>query len=322
MIKIPIGISTCLLGENVRYDGGHKRNVFILEVLSNYFDYKSICPEVAIGLGVPRKPIRLIYSGQEIRVHSENLALVDITEALEKQADLAIANLPDICGYVFMQNSPSCGAFGVKRYDALGEFLDKKGRGVYAGRVMDRLPLLPVEEAGRLNDPGLRDNFMTRVFAYADWKKNIEYQITAQRLLEFYSRYKYQVMAHHVPSYFDIGRLLANLSSKNIQEISADFFSRFMGALAHPTTRKSNINAMMHLRGYLKSFLTKGDQQELNQVIESYRKGYVPLIAPLTLLKHHLMKSENVYLKRQSFWDPYPEGLGLRNFVIPTFEKE
>lgn len=318
MNKIPLGVSQCLLGDQVRYDGGHKRNRFLTDVLSQYVEYRPVCPEVAIGLGIPRKPIRLVATDGDTRVRGIDNPELDLTEALSAHAEVVAGQLGDICGYVFMQNSPSCGVFGMKRYGVNGFPLDSNGRGAYAKRLMELMPLLPVEEAGRLNDAGLRDNFIARVFAYHDWKTQVEPEPTAKKLIDFYSRYKYQVMAHHVPSYFTIGKYLSNLSTKDIQTSCAEFFSLFMTALAHHAGRKGNTNAMMHLRGYLKLLLQPHEKQELSQLINSYKNGLVPLVVPLTLLKHHLMKVDNPYLKSQTFWSPHPENLGLRNHIIES----
>lgn len=315
MNKIPIGVSECLLGAPVRFDGGHKRNRYLTDVLSEYLEFHSVCPEVLIGLGVPRKPIRLIATDGQTRVRGSLDQSLDVTDALVAQAELAAVNLADISGYVFMQNSPSCGVYGLKRFDERGAFIDKKGRGVYAERLITLMPLLPVEEAGRLSDPGLRDNFITRVFAFADWKQNVAAQPSSKALVNFYSRYKYQVMAHHVPSYFNIGRLLANLAGCDITQVCEEFIRQFMTALSHHASRKGNTNAMMHLRGYLKNSLLREEQAELSRMIESYRDGYVPLVVPLTLLKHHLLKVDNHYLEAQTFWSPHLETLGLCNFV-------
>jgi uncharacterized protein YbgA (DUF1722 family)/uncharacterized protein YbbK (DUF523 family) len=315
MTKIKIGVSQCLMGDQVRYDGGHKRNRYLTDELSQFFEYRPVCPEVSIGLGIPRKPIRLVVIDGETRVRGvENLAL-DVTEPLQEQAELAVQQMPDICGYVFMQNSPSCGVYGVKQYRTNGYTADGSGRGAYAKRFMELMPLLPVEEAGRLNDAGLRENFLTRVFAYHDFKQHLAENPTAKKLIEFYSRYKYQVMAHHVPSYFAIGKYLSNLTTKNINEIRDEFFTLFMTALAHHATRKGNTNAMMHLRGYLKLSIDSQDKQEVSKLIESYSAGQVPLVVPLTILKHHLMRLDNPYLKTQTFWSPHPELLGLRNHI-------
>lgn len=316
MSKIPLGVSQCLLGEQVRFDGGHKHNRYLTDVLSEYVEFRPVCPEVAIGLGIPRKPIRLVVIGDETRVRGIENPDLDVTDALVEQAELAVQQMPDICGYVFMQKSPSCGAFGMKRYRTNGHTADSKGRGAYAKRFMELMPLLPVEEAGRLNDPGLRDNFLTRVFAFHDFKTNVAAAPTAKKLIDFYSRYKYQVMVHHVPSYFSIGRYLSNLSGRDINTSSDEFFRLFMEALTHHATRRGNTNVIMHLRGYLKEHLNTQDKHELSQLIDSYKAGMVPLVVPLTLLKHHLLKLDNPYLKSQTFWSPHPERLGLRNHIV------
>lgn len=316
MDKIPLGVSQCLLGEPVRFDGGHKRNRYLTDVLSEYVEFRPVCPEVAIGLGIPRKTIRLIVTDGQDRIRGVENPDLDVTDALVKEAESAAQAMPDICGYVFMQNSPSCAVFGLKRYGTNGYSIDSQGRGAYAKRFMELMPLIPVEEAGRLTDAGLRENFITRIFALHDWRKQLQHNPTPKKLIEFYSRYKYQVMAHHVPSYFAIGKFLANLSAKPIEEINQQFIHMLMTALGHKASRKGNTNAMMHLRGYLKSHINKLEKEELGNLIETYGKGQVPIIVPLTLLKHHLMKLDNPYLKNQTFWSPHPDALGLRNFVL------
>lgn len=316
MNKIPLGVSQCLLGDPVRYDGSHKRNRYLTDVLSNYVEFQPVCPELAIGLGVPRKPIRLIVTDGQDRIRGVENPDLDVTDALAQEAEFAAQKMPEICGYVFMQNSPSCAVFGLKRYGSNGHGIDSRGRGAFAKRFMELMPLIPVEEAGRLTDAGLRENFITRIFALHDWRQNLQQNPTAKKIIEFYSRYKYQVMAHHVPSYFAIGKFLANLSTRSIEDINQEFIRLLMDALGHQATRKGNANAMMHLRGYLKLHINKLEKQELSSLIESYGKGLVPLVVPLTLLKHHLMTLDNPYLKNQTFWSPHPEELGLRNFVL------
>ena len=316
MDKIPLGVSECLLGEPVRFDGGHKHNRYLTEVLGQYMAFHPVCPEVAIGLGIPRKPIRIVATDRGSRIQGVTNPDLDVTEALAAQADLAVAAMPDICGYVFMQNSPSCGVFDMKRYGTNGHPLDNKGRGAYAARLMELMPLLPVEEAGRLNDPGLRDNFITRVFALHDWKRSVAADPTPKKLIDFYSRYKYQVMAHHVASYTALGKLLSDLSGTDIRLVCDEFIVMFMTALGHIANRKGNTNTMMHLRGYLKGLLKPEENAELDRLIKAYQQGEVPLVVPLTILKHHLMKVDNPYLKQQTFWSPHPEKLGLRNAIV------
>jgi len=313
--KIPVGISQCLMGEPVRFDGGHKRNPYLMDVLAKYIDFQAACPEVAIGLGVPRKPIRLVVSDGQNRIRGVEHPDLDVTDALSQQAEHTAEHLHNICGYVFMQNSPSCAVFGLKRYTGHGYLIDNRGQGAYAKRLIELMPLIPVEEAGRLTDAGLRENFIERVYALHDWRQHLQQNPSPEKIIAFYSRYKYQVMAHHIPSYFVIGRFLSNMAAHSVEEINQKFIQLLMTALGYKASRKSNANAMMHLRGYLKNYINRHEKEELGHSIESYRKGLVPIIVPLTLLKHHLMKLDNPYLKDQTFWHPYPDELGLRNHV-------
>jgi uncharacterized protein YbgA (DUF1722 family)/uncharacterized protein YbbK (DUF523 family) len=316
MNNILIGVSQCLLGDQVRYDGSHKRNHFITDELSTYVSYLPVCPEVAIGLGIPRKPIRLIATSGQERVRGVTNSDLDVTDALVNEAELSAAKMTNICGYIFMQNSPSCGLYRVKRYDANGISLDRLGRGAYAKRFVELMPLIPVEEAGRLADPQLRENFIARIFALHDWKKSVGQGVSPKKLIDFYSRYKYQVMAHCVKSYYAIGKLLSNLKAKPIEIICNEFLAEFMSALAMPLTRKGNANALMHLRGYLKQHISKQDKEELSRLIHNYANGTTPIIVPLTILKHHMMTLNDPYLANQSYWSPFPESLSQRNLVL------
>lgn len=252
MVKIPVGVSECLLGEPVRFDGGHKYNRYLTEVLGQYMEFRPVCPEVAIGLGIPRKPIRIVATDRGSRILGVTNPDLDVTEALAAQAGLVAATMPDICGYVFMQNSPSCGVFDMKRYGTNGHLLDNQGRGAYAERLMALMPLLPVEEAGRLNDPGLRDNFIIRVFAFHDWKCTVAANPSAEKLIDFYSRYKYQVMAHHVPSYTALDKLLSDLSAREIRDVCEEFIAMFMDALRHIANRKGNTHAHTVMQTFIK----------------------------------------------------------------------
>ncbi|BFM20860.1 YbgA family protein [Gilvimarinus japonicus] len=311
--KIPVGVSQCLLGERVRFDGGHKRSRYVTDHLSEYFEFLSLCPEMAIGLGTPRQPVRLVADGANTQVRGTRDASLDVTAPLADYAKQVVPQIEPLCGYIFMQKSPSCGVFSVKRYNNDGQLVDNDGRGAFAAVITQQFPLLPVEEAGRLNDARLRENFITRVYAYHDWRTNVESEPSAKRLLDFYSRYKYQVMAHDLESYRKIGPVLANLKAAPIEDICQRFIALFMAALSHKVTRKGNTNALMHLRGYLKSSTTADEKAEIGELIEHYRVGMVPLVVPLTLLKHHLRKVDDPYLQQQTFWSPHPAAMGLRN---------
>jgi len=314
--KIPVGISACLTGQAVRFNGGHKRSRFCTDILSQYFELKSVCPEVAIGMGTPREPIRLVSEtpdSEAIRAvgveHPEN----DFTDQLKGYAADVTVSHTGLCGFIFMQKSPSCGLFGVKRYLPNGH-PEGKAEGIFASEYARLNPLLPMEEAGRLNDAALRENFMVRVFTYHEWQLFRQEPVTAARLIDFHSRYKYLVMAHSLVHYKETGRLLSDLSG-DIEQIADQYFGLLMKALAKPASRKMHTNTLMHLQGYLKNLIQPADKAELERIIHEYRKGIIPLIVPLTLLKHHLNHHEeaNAYARQQVYLNPHPYELGLRN---------
>ena len=313
---IPVGISACLMGENVRFNGSHKRSRFCTDVLSRYFDFRPVCPEVAVGLGTPREPIRLVASDsadQNPRAVGVSNPDLDVTSDLEHYADKCADSMNDLCGFILMQKSPSCGLFEVKRYLENGH-PEGKTSGVFARQLRKRMPLLPIEEAGRLNDAALRENFMVRVYAYRDWKAFSAQPITASRLIEFHSRYKYLVMAHSPEVYTNMGRLLSDLSA-GVDTIADTYIHMLMDALSKPATRKRHTNALMHLQGYLKKNLSSADKQELRNLINEYHDGIIPLVVPLTLLKHHLnrLEEQHAYAIQQVYLNPHPYELGLRN---------
>ncbi|MEL7400053.1 MAG: DUF523 and DUF1722 domain-containing protein [Pseudomonadota bacterium] len=317
--KIPVGISSCLMGQQVRFDGGHKRSRFCTDVLSEYFDYLPLCPEMAIGMGTPRQPIRLVSeSATDERVFARGTRdeSLDVTDALRQYGEQQGQQQQQLCGYIFMQKSPSCGLFGVKRYLPNG-MPEGSTAGVYAAEFRKQQPLLPVEEAGRLNDPGLRENFLVRVFAYHDWQQFAANGYSAKELIEFHARYKYLVMAHSQTHYKSLGRLLADLSGEDVHAVGEQYFSELMQALAKPASRKMHTNTLMHLQGYLKNLISSDDKRELTDVIQQYHQGIVPLIVPLTLLKHHLNHHQeaNQYARQQVYLNPYPYELGLRNAI-------
>ncbi|WP_111641736.1 YbgA family protein [Marinimicrobium alkaliphilum] len=316
MTKIPVGVSECLLGEPVRYNGGHKHFRYLTRVLSDYLELYPACPEVAIGLGVPRDPIHLLATDKGTRVVGAKDHGFDVTEPLAAEAERVADTLPQLCGYILMQKSPSCGVYNIKRYRSNGYPQDNDGRGAFAARLMERMPLLPVEEAGRLNDPALRENFITRVFAYHDFQQSVGDNPKARVLIDFWSRYKYLVMAHHPESYRAIGRLLADLSGPDLRGITAELKALLMTALSKHAGRKGHTNTLMHLRGYLREQLDSDEREELGDVIEAYRSGEVPLVVPMTLLKHYLRKVDFPYLEQQRYWAPYPDKLGLRNVSV------
>lgn len=309
-----IGISSCLLGQKVRYDGTAKRDRWIVEQLGRFVDYQPVCPEMAIGLGAPRPPIRLVASATQPRVVGVEDPSIDVTDRLEGFALETAAQLGAISGYVFMSKSPSCGMGRVKLYN-VGGHAEKKGIGAYARVIMHSLPNLPCEEEGRLNDPMLRENFVNRVFAYRRWQTLRTTDLTAKALIDFHARHKYMVMAHSQAAYQRLGRLLSNLKGVDLSRVADAYEAQFMAALKRRIGRKRHVNALQHIQGYLKDRIDGGDKAELAQSIEAYRREEVPLVVPMKLLRHYFRCHPDDYIDQQWYLDPYPESLGLRNAI-------
>lgn len=313
--KPKIAISACLMGVEVRYNGGHKESRLCSRVLSEHFDFVPLCPEVAIGMGTPREPIRLVGDPEQPRAIGTVDAALDVTRPLAEYGELMAARVGDICGYIFMQNSPSCGLERVKVYQANGIPHRNGGRGIYAQAFCEKHPDLPVEEAGRLNDAVLRENFLTRVYVYRDWQALLKQGLTRRALTDFHSRCKYLLMAHHPVQYKTLGNLLGSMGKGDPNLIGPRYFSGLMAALSQCATRGTHSNVLQHLSGYLKQAISREDKQEVLHVIGQYRHGIVPLVVPLTLLKHHFRQHPDPYIAQQLYLQPHPENLSLRNAI-------
>ena len=308
--RLPIGISDCLLGSNVRYDGSHKRSAFPHDELDGLFEYTAFCPEVGIGLGTPRDSIRLVGHVDNPRAIRQSESPQDLTAQLAGFGEARLPEMQSLAGYVFMKNSPSCGLFRVKVYAQNG-IPAAAGRGVYANVIASQLPNLPVEESGRLHDPVLRENFVMRVFVYAHWQALLASGLSAAKLIEFHSRYKYLLMAHSLAAYKTMGRLLSDLSS-DLDVVAGEYVSGLMAGLGRPATRGSHANVLSHLQGYVKHELSGADRRELAELIEQFRQGSTPLLAAIALLQHHLKRYGGEYALGQIYLDPHPATAGLR----------
>ena len=312
---IKVGISACLLGEPVRFNGGHKESRLCSETLARHFEFVPVCPEVAIGLGTPRQPIRLVGDPDHPRAVGSVHAELDVTDALSAYGRQVATELHDICGFVLMQKSPSCGMERVKVYQANGHPIEGGGSGLFAHALMQARPDLPIEEDGRLNDPVLRENFLTRIFAYAEWQRLVASGVTRKALVEFHSRYKYQLMATDPVQYKALGRLVATVGKQPLEAFAPSYFSQLMAALKKTASRGTPTNVLQHLSGYLKRDLGTQDKQELQRLIDQYREGVVPLVVPMTLLKHHFRRHPDRYVATQVYLQPHPEDLSLRNGI-------
>jgi len=316
--KIRIGISSCLLGQEVRYNGGHKRDSFLTDVFGRYVEWVPVCPEVEVGLGVPRPPIHLerIGFGDGVRLIMPSTGM-DLTEAMTSYAERragALAGL-GLCGYVLKKDSPSCGMERVKVYREDG-MAARDGRGTFAGVLIRRLPHLPVEEEGRLNDPLLRESFVSRVFVYDRWMEGERSGWTRASLMRFHERHKFLLMARNQTGMRRLGRLLGEAGrGDDPADLARLYLDGLTAVMRRPTTRRGHTNVLLHLLGYVSDDIDRGDREELAGTIERYRQGLVPLVVPLALIRHHVRRLGTEYLQDQVYLDPHPHELMLLNHV-------
>ena len=313
--SIRIGISACLLGDEVRYDGGHKRDAFLTTVLAPFVEFVKVCPEVEIGMGTPREPIHLARRDGIIRLVAVASG-VDYTERMDayavRRAD-ALAR-ERLAGYVLKKDSPSCGMTRVKVHGGKGPPA-RNGVGLFARALLARFPHLPIEEEGRLNDPRLRENFIERVFAYRRLRDLFDSTWTPGGLVKFHTAHKLVLLSHSTAAYERLGRLVARAKSMELDTLRDQYSASFMEALAVPATRARHVNVLQHMAGYFKKTLGAASREELRATIEDYRQGLVPLIVPLTLLRHHVRQQDIEYLAGQVYLAPHPKELMLRNHV-------
>ena len=313
--EIRIGISSCLLGEKVRWDGGHKHQHFLTDTMGPFVTYVPVCPEVEIGLGIPRETIRLQQGERGVRLVGTKTG-ADHTEAMRSWAAGRLEEIAglDLCGYVLKKDSPSCGMERVRIYSGKG-MPEKNGRGLFAEALLARFPLLPVEEEGRLNDPWLRENFLERVFAYRRLRGLFAAGWRVGDLVAFHSREKLFLMAHHPPTYSVLGRLVASAKGRPRPQVEGEYREGFMTGLRHLATVRKNVNVLQHMAGYFKNLLGPEEKAELHGHVEDYRQGLVPLVAPITLFRHYVRLHDVAYLAGQSYLQPHPKELMLRNHV-------
>ena len=310
--KITIGVSACLLGREVRFDGGHKRSRFITDTLAEYLGFVAFCPEVAIGMGTPRQPIRLTGDASNPVAVGVKTPELDVTQPLRTYGKKVAGDIHDLCGFIFKKDSPSCGMQRVKVYNDKG-MSEHSGAGLFAREIMNAHPLLPVEEEGRLNDADLRDNFITRVYVYARWKTLINNGLSKSGLIKFHAAHKYLVMSHNTVMYRQLGQMLSDLTRASLADIADRYFAGLMQALSVPATRKRHANVLQHLLGYLKNNLDSACRADIDKTIDAYRRGEFPLVVPVRLLQHHFSIHAHPYIKKQVYLNPHPQALLIRN---------
>jgi uncharacterized protein YbgA (DUF1722 family)/uncharacterized protein YbbK (DUF523 family) len=313
--RINLGISACLLGEPVRYDGGHKLDHYLKDIVGQFVNWIPVCPEVECGLSVPREAMHLVGDQQSPRLVTLRTG-IDYTEQMLTWSEKKLDELEklDLCGFVFKSKSPSSGMKDIKIYNSSGMAV-KKGTGIFARQFMDRFPLLPVEDEGRLHDAGLRENFIERVFVFKRWKDLVRDNFSLDGLISFHTDHKLLIMSHSVKHVSELGRIVAQAKAEDLAKVFDRYLLILMAALKLEATVKKNVNVLQHITGYFKKTLSADEKQELIEIIENYHNGSVPLIVPVVLLNHYVRRFANSYLKRQYYLNPHPIELMLRNHV-------
>ncbi len=314
MEKIRLGISTCLLGENVRYDGGHKLDRLLTDTLRQYVEYLPVCPEVECGLPVPRESMHLEGEPDSPRLIT-TYSKQDMTECMLRWARRRVKELEkeNLCGFIFKSNSPSSGMERIRVYGERGMPV-KKGVGIFARIFMDHFPLLPVEDEGRLHDPGLWENFIERIFTLKRWREALERKESRGNVVDFHTRHKLLILSHSPKHYQTMGKLVAQAKDLSLKQLYQKYQTLLMESLQMKTTPKKNANVLHHMMGYFK-VLSYDEKKELLEVIDHYRKGYIPLVVPITLINHYIRKYNQPYLKQQVYLNPHSLELQLRNHV-------
>ncbi len=311
---ILIGISSCLLGERVRYDAGHKKDRFVTDVLGRYFSWVPVCPELEVGMGVPREAVRLVGAPD----HPDMTGIKSGTDWTARMTEFSRARVDrisalDLSGYILKSDSPSCGMERVRVYAKNGVPV-KTGRGLFARVLMEKLPLLPVEEEGRLNDPRIRENFIVRVFSYHRYRQLLK-NFSRRALVEFHAAHKYLMLAHSPRHYSELGRLVARQKSLPPSDLKEEYGRKLMEGLAVRTTTKKHTNVLHHILGFLHESLSRDDREDILRVVEDYRNELIPLVVPLTLIGHYVKKHHIQYIEQQVYLSPHPKELMLLNHV-------
>ena len=314
--KIRIGVSSCLIGEKVRWNGDHKQDRYVREILSRYFEYIPVCPEVEVGMGVPRETVAL-YGDPEKPSMISKKTQTDWTKPMEKYIKSRINTLSadDLCGYIFKSKSPSCGMGRVPLYSEFGSHKVKHGPGMFANAFINSFPLVPTEEEGRLNDPRIRENFIVRVFSFKRFNLLLNEKFSLGQWVKFHTQHKFLLLAHSRKHYDELGELVAHSKTIKPSELKKKYGQLFMEALTSKSTPKKNTDVLLHMMGFLKKLLTKIEKEDILSTIEDYRSEILPLIVPVTLIRHQVKKHNIEYLHDQVYLNPHPKELMLLNHV-------
>lgn len=310
--KITIGVSSCLLGNKVRFDGGHKHDRYITGTLGTFFEFVAVCPEVECGLPVPRESMRLVGDPEDPLLLTSRTGL-DHTSRMKEWTTSRVEQLAnnDLCGFIFKSKSPSSGMERVKVYGK-NNMPRTVGVGLFARAFKERFPLIPVEEEGRLHDMALRENFIESVFVYRRWR-SVASDFTLDKLVHFHTDHKMLLRSHSEKHYRELGRIVAKAGNLNPDELLTVYQETLMAAMRLKPTIKKHVNVLQHMMGYFKKQISSDEKQELLDVIERYRQHHVPLIVPITMMNHYVRKYSDGYLEKQYYLKPHPTELKLRN---------
>ena len=310
-----LGVSSCLLGEEVRYDGGHKRDDFVADTLGGFVEYVRVCPEVELGMGIPRPSIRLVQdeAGSTRLLDEKND--VDWTERMQEYARAKCAELAalDLDGYVLKKASPSCGLLRMRVFRSNGHAAHRDGQGLFARELVRSLPELPVEEDGRLNDPRLRETFVERVFTRARWRRLLADEPGPRDLVAFHTAHKLLLLAHDEATYRRMGRVVAVAGDEPFDDVLERYGALLHGALARPSSTRRHINVLQHVLGHFKEHLAAGEKRALLDAIDEFARGHVPLAVPVALLHFQVERCDVAWLRRQLYFDPYPKDFLVRS---------
>ena len=311
--KIRIGVSACLLGQLVRFDGGHKHDRYLTDTLGEYLDFVPVCPEVESGFSIPRETLRLVGDPKAPRLITSRTN-IDYTDHMLGWAEKRVRELEaeNLCGFIFKSDSPSSGLMRVKVYNPKG-MAEKKGVGLFAQAFTRHFPLLPVEEEGRLNDPVLRETFIEQIFTLKRWRETLALGRSMKNIIDFHARHKLLLLSHSPANARLMGKLVADGKQVRIQSVYEQYESLLIETLRMKSTIKKNLNVLEHILGYFKNQLSADEKQEMLEIFDRYRSAFMPLIVPVTLLNHYVRKTSEPYLKQQVYLNPHPIALKLRN---------
>lgn len=314
--KIKIGVSSCLIGEKVRWDGDHKQDRYVSEVLGKYFEYVSICPEVEVGMGTPRETVALYGTLEKHRMMGKK-SKTDWTQKMNRYSRTRTNQLTreDLCGYIFKSKSPSCGIARVPVYSDSDKSKARHGPGIFADAFIKSFPLLPVEDEDRLSDSKIRENFIVKVFGFHRLQNLLKSRFSLGKLVDFHTRHKFLLLAHSRKNYDELGKLVAKGKTLKSDVLKSEYSTLFMETLALYSTPKKNTDVLLHMMGFLKKVLSKKEKEDILATIDDYRKELLPLIVPVTLIRHQIKQHHIEYLQDQIYLTPHPKELMLRNHV-------